>query len=1565
MLLLLLGPVAVICQMDLESMMMKLDEVATVNKPKTFQKSYESKEGESIMRQKPYLPLPASKVIPANEAYIYEGGLVNDTKVKTFTSTLCKKAKCDGADRGGKEELQKKVKVLPHEPDPKEVPGCGNPVCVVLDNKPQRFKSLCALNRKLSERSDQVNYVQKGDCYSIIDGGEAVKEKPWINVDPALQDKDCGSCRFHNDCGQPVVLNIELQRIIDGTSTAYGGEGYKPGEDGSKMPGVPIEFNSVCEAMIWIQAHPNVNIKTQVIGYAIGRKEEIYPDSSSYDETCLWTEWFDLNSPCFGWGDFENIGMHQTLVQHSVSGSQRICAPENVKEVQVVGGTETSKLTMTDIRNYGTSEQYKVKQDVQTINTMTTCMNSIQEKELPAPYIYAKDRGTKCLDYKQRYCCSSGAMFRPQSIEEFSRFFKQTLPIGPTSVDITWTGDGTNKLVDQVEIVVTVVMGTDVGADVTKSSNQGRFTYEIYRHRRRSVNKDIKIIVKASQEGVERVNHPKNGPFSVQKITATIYNTETYAVELEGSMYVSSLGNGGNRIKFLFIQKGENTMTNKQIGTITVITNENNVAEETKVLDEYTAGTSTTKYKYDKEISKEIIKRLYTKLTTIEHYKDLKGSFHTTSSPGGEETVKYVLTTDFRVVNITRENPGTTTKLPKQLKWWEKVMKLNQQINFGYFIESPPTATLFAECEWRDFISEDYPGKRSGSAETGFIEAETRHETKNIEKLKKHVCGDVNSNAHYIDAVSVDGQNPWYEMKTGDNKAPYEVYKLSPYFGYACNDLNSETKAYCKDMKVRYCCAKKPRAHWGAWGGWEACSAECGSGISKRRRVCNEKPGEESCFGVGGNIEYKESLTVQTRICNVNPCPKKFEWDNWSDWSRCSVSCGKGTTTRRRHCKSAIGTGKQCPSPDKNWNLYSQTVDCFVTECETFTPTQWSSWSSISVSCGVGVVTRTRKCKGRKSMKIVENKFCMLPGQPVLEERFRQVQKHKLRDCPVAGGWASWGQWEKCSQNCIPDPSEHTGNSTTKAVERRRQFCVNPAPSGGGKKCPKEVRTDGTVLKYSMGVKIEEKPCEHKDKGGTVEYCPVNCQYTEWGEWSACSFTCIKMGTGSHTYKPTGQQAYDNPAWITILNDDVSREQLPRRYRRSCKLRAEKNGGTCPQEMAMKGGIVNRKPEKGGQPYIEQNEDCELIDEHCVDTEKQPEQDRFKWPKATYPGDDPKKVGYCPVNCEYEDRIDIKNDCDEEQKKYTKNKDKPCYEPKIASVYTKDDQKKYDTLIKELMERLAANKTYNNVESVKTPKLWTDEEILTCLNDDEGGCTQKIAAYRAFREDVVNLWRLTTQNYKKYVKLPNIDGLYGGSACKRRDGRILTKYKDVEGKKNAAHDLVLEHNSCQIELCEMDLKNGRPNSEIKRKCIAIWGPWGPYGKCTKGCGDQGNVIRKRQCEDGCTKEKVDTSKCRPKIATEYNVTIMDQESQPCSPCPPASMGYWSQWSDWKLDRPITCSNEGGVVKMTRTRKCTPAKPGATAVCHRSYQGNTKGEETQEGPIIPLPPCNPYIYRPSR
>ena len=41
--------------------------------------------------------------------------------------------------------------------------------------------------------------------------------------------------------------------------------------------GVPIEFNNVCSMMRWFQKKPNVNIKTQIIGFSAEKLEKIYP----------------------------------------------------------------------------------------------------------------------------------------------------------------------------------------------------------------------------------------------------------------------------------------------------------------------------------------------------------------------------------------------------------------------------------------------------------------------------------------------------------------------------------------------------------------------------------------------------------------------------------------------------------------------------------------------------------------------------------------------------------------------------------------------------------------------------------------------------------------------------------------------------------------------------------------------------------------------------------------------------------------------------------------------------------------------------------------------------------------------------------------------------------------------------------------------------------------------------------------------------------------------------------------------------------------------------------------
>ena len=49
---------------------------------------------------------------------------------------------------------------------PSDPEGCGTPVCALVDARPKRFASMCALVRFLRENSLQRQFfmVQKGDC---------------------------------------------------------------------------------------------------------------------------------------------------------------------------------------------------------------------------------------------------------------------------------------------------------------------------------------------------------------------------------------------------------------------------------------------------------------------------------------------------------------------------------------------------------------------------------------------------------------------------------------------------------------------------------------------------------------------------------------------------------------------------------------------------------------------------------------------------------------------------------------------------------------------------------------------------------------------------------------------------------------------------------------------------------------------------------------------------------------------------------------------------------------------------------------------------------------------------------------------------------------------------------------------------------------------------------------------------------------------------------------------------------------------------------------------------------
>merc|ERR1712142_654647 len=190
---------------------------------------------------------------------------------------------------------------------------------------------------------NQVNFIQKGDCYDIIDNDEGAKEKPWTPPDEDLG--DCSECKKDQYCGQPITVNIDLQNLLTGKSSAFGGPTFnEQNSQRGRMVGVPIEFGDVCCLMNFLKSKEKLNIETQVIGIAIGKKTEIFPTDPNSNK-CLWTEWFDHDMPCNSDGDREVHSEHQQRLEETYTGPLRICRPEEF------GGTKVRRREAQKSRN--------------------------------------------------------------------------------------------------------------------------------------------------------------------------------------------------------------------------------------------------------------------------------------------------------------------------------------------------------------------------------------------------------------------------------------------------------------------------------------------------------------------------------------------------------------------------------------------------------------------------------------------------------------------------------------------------------------------------------------------------------------------------------------------------------------------------------------------------------------------------------------------------------------------------------------------------------------------------------------------------------------------------------------------------------------------------------------------------------------------------------------------------------------------------------------------------------------------------------------------------------------
>uniref|UniRef100_A0AAR2ITF6 Thrombospondin 1a n=1 Tax=Pygocentrus nattereri TaxID=42514 RepID=A0AAR2ITF6_PYGNA len=204
-------------------------------------------------------------------------------------------------------------------------------------------------------------------------------------------------------------------------------------------------------------------------------------------------------------------------------------------------------------------------------------------------------------------------------------------------------------------------------------------------------------------------------------------------------------------------------------------------------------------------------------------------------------------------------------------------------------------------------------------------------------------------------------------------------------------------------------------------------------------------------------------------------------WSPWSEWTHCSVTCGRGIQQR----------GRSCDRINSNCDGTSvQTRDCYLQECDKRFKqdggwSHWSPWSSCSVTCGEGVITRIRLCNSPTPQ--MGGKDCQGEG--------RQTEPCKMSPCPVNGGWGPWSPWDTCSVTC--------GGG----LQTRNRLCNNPVPKHGGKECVGDSK--GTRLCNSQDCPIDgclSNPC----------FAGTKCTSFPDGSWKCGQCPVGYTGDGIH-----------------------------------------------------------------------------------------------------------------------------------------------------------------------------------------------------------------------------------------------------------------------------------------------------------------------------------------------------------------------------------------------------------------------------------------------------------------